>query len=52
MRRHGLTDAEWRRLQRLLPPKPRTGRPPKDHRLVLDALLWLGKTGAPLRRRW
>ena len=49
MRRQNLTDAEWRRLQRFLPPERRTGRPPKDHRLVLDALLWLGKTGAPWR---
>jgi transposase len=49
MQRHGLTDREWRRLRSLLPPRARTGRPPKDHRLVLDALLWLGKTGAPWR---
>ena len=53
MRRHRLTDREWM----LLPAKRRTGRPPKDHRLILDALLWLAKTGAaracgtPLRRR-
>ena len=25
------------------------GRPPKDHRLILDALLWLARTGAPWR---
>jgi transposase len=49
MRRHGLTDREWVRLEPPLPPKPSTGRPPKDHRLILDALLWLGKTGAPWR---
>jgi transposase len=49
MPRHGLTDAEWTRLRPLLPSRPRTGRPPRDHRLVLDALLWLGKTGVPWR---
>jgi transposase len=49
MRRHGLTDREWVRLEPLLPRRPRTGRPPKDHRLILDALLWLGGTGAPWR---
>ena len=49
MGRHGLTDREWARLEPLLPPKPSTGRPPKDRRLILDALLWLGKTGAPWR---
>ena len=49
MNRHGLTDREWTRPRPLLPPRARTGRPPKDRRLVLDALLWLGKTGAPWR---
>jgi len=31
-----------------MPSRARTGRP-KEHRAVLDALLWLGKTGAPWR---
>jgi hypothetical protein len=48
MQRHELSDREWVRLEPLLP-KSRTGRPPKDHRLVLSALLWLAKTGAPWR---
>ncbi len=49
MARHGLTNREWRRLAPLLPPTSRKGRPPKDHRLILDALLWLLATGAPWR---
>ena len=49
MTRHGLTDREWRRLAPLLPPRPRKGRPLRDHRLILDALLWLARTGAPWR---
>jgi transposase len=49
MQRHGLSDGEWARLEPLLPPRSRTGRPPKSHRLILDALLWLGRTGAPWR---
>jgi transposase len=49
MSRYGLTDDEWARLVPLLPRRPRTGRPPRDHRTILDALLWLGKTGAPWR---
>jgi transposase len=49
MQRHGLTDREWLRLAPLLPPRSRKGRPPKDHRLILDALLWLDRTGAPWR---
>ncbi len=48
MHRHALNDREWMRLRPLLPQR-RTGRPPRDHRLILDALLWLGKTGAPWR---
>ena len=49
MARCGLTDREWMRLAPLLPPRSRKGRPPKEHRLILDALLWLGRTGAPWR---
>lgn len=50
MRRHELTDAEWERLAPLLPPqRPRTGRPAKDHRTIVNALLWLSRTGAPWR---
>jgi transposase len=49
MRRHALTDREWTRLEPLLPPKAPTGRPHKGHRSIIDALLWLGRTGAPWR---
>ena len=49
MNRHVLTDREWGRLALLLPPRSRKGRPPKDHRRIIDALLWLGRTGAPWR---
>src|SRR3954462_14068300 len=48
--RHALTDAQWARVQPLLPPtKPRTGRPNRNHRLLLDAILWKLRTGAPWR---
>jgi transposase len=49
MPRHGLTAREWDRLQPLLPRRPRTGRPPREHRTIVDALLWLARTGAPWR---
>ena len=49
MQRHVLTHREWTRLEPLLPSRAHTGRPPKDHRTIVDALLWLGKTGAPWR---
>jgi transposase len=49
-RRHELTDAQWGRLEPLLPPqRPRTGRPAKDHRTVLNGILWILRTGAPWR---
>ena len=45
-----LSDAQWERLRPLLPPqKPTTGRPSKDHRLVVNAILWIDRTGAPWR---
>ncbi len=49
-RRHELTDDEWTRLAPLLPPqRPRSGRPGKDHRTVLNGILWILRTGAPWR---
>ncbi len=50
MTRGELTDAQWERLQSLLPPqKVWTGQPAKDHHLIINALLWLDHTGAPWR---
>jgi transposase len=50
VRRHELTDAQWERLAPLLPPqKPPTGKPNKDHRTVVNGILWRLKTGAPWR---
>lgn len=46
-----LTDAQWRRLEPLLPkPRVRTdrrGRPWRDPRDVLNGILWVMRTGAP-----
>jgi transposase len=37
-----LTDSEWERLRPLMPPqKPPTGRPRRDHRMVLAGILWV-----------
>jgi transposase len=47
--RHRLTDREWRAIHDLFPPKARTGRPPRDRRPIVDAILWILRTGAPWR---
>lgn len=45
-----MTDAQWERLSELLPPqRAATGRPARDHRTVLSAILWVLRTGAPWR---
>jgi transposase len=50
MARDILTDEQWERIRPLLPPqKPTTGRPSKDHRTVVNAILWIDRTGAPWR---
>jgi transposase len=50
IRRHELTDPQWAALAPLLPPaQPQTGRPNKDHRVVLNGILWKIRTGAPWR---
>src|SRR4051794_29111021 len=50
MSRLDVTDAQWQRLEPLLPPeKPRTGRPNHDHRRVVSGMLWIHRTGAPWR---
>ena len=50
MNRGDLTNAQWERLQPLLPPqKPTTGHPAHDHRTILNGSLWVLRTGAPWR---
>jgi transposase len=49
MHRHTLSDREWNLIAPLLPQQAHTGRPAKNHRMVIDALLWPAKTGAPWR---
>jgi transposase len=51
MERHELSEAQWERLAPLLPPQRRSGRgrPAKDHRLIVNAILWRLATGVPWR---
>jgi transposase len=45
-----LSDSQWQKIQPLLPrlKRRKRGRPLKDNRCVLEAILWILKTGA----RW
>lgn len=50
MKRHELTDEQWESVRQLVPHKvAHTGRPPKDPRLMLNAIFWVLGTGAPWR---
>jgi transposase len=50
MRRHELTDEQWKRLEPLLPPqKPKTGKPNLDHRQMINGMVWIDRSGAPWR---
>jgi transposase len=49
VRRHELTDAAWARIAPLLPADPRRGQKWRDHRAVLDGILWKLSTGVPWR---
>ena len=51
MKRHGLREDQWKRLEKLLPSESgRRGRPTTtSNREVVEAVHWLAKTGAPWR---
>ena len=50
MRKQELTDAQWGALAPHLPPqRARTGRPAKDHRLVVEGIVCRLRTGVPWR---
>lgn len=50
MNRGDLSEEQWERLRSLLPPqRPKIGRPPRDHRVILNGILWILRTGAPWR---
>ena len=49
MPRHQLTDDEWDLIKGLFPAPRTTGRPPRCRRQIVDAILWILRTGAPWR---
>lgn len=45
-----MTDVEWAFFEPFLTGRcEQGGRPPRDHRRVLDAVFWIARTGAPWR---
>jgi len=51
IRRYEVTNEEWQRVERLLPPE-RTGnkgRPGKPNREMLNGMLWINRSGAQWR---
>ena len=48
--RHEISDADWARVEHLLPGRPgQHGGLARDNRRFVDALLWIARTGAPWR---
>ena len=49
LRRHALSDEQWARIEELFPSYNQPGGRFKDHRVMLDGMMWILKTGAPWR---
>jgi transposase len=49
VRRDGLTDASWAVIEPLLPEAGKRSGRWRDHRQVIDGILWKTRTGAPWR---
>jgi len=49
MRRYELTDEQWALISDLFPPRRTRGRPWRDHRTMVNAMLWILNTGSPWR---
>jgi transposase len=49
-RRHEITDAQWAKIEPLLPGREGDpGRSGDDNRVFVNAVLWIARTGAPWR---
>lgn len=44
-KRYELSDEQWEQIKEMFP-KAKTGRPPKDNRIMMNAILWLARSGA------
>jgi transposase len=49
LKRYELTDQEWEQIVPLIPyNKGKRGRPPKDDRLMLNAMVWLARSSTQM----
>lgn len=48
IRRYEITDEQWEQICSLFP-IAKTGRPPKDNRLMFNAILWIARSGSAWR---
>lgn len=44
-----LTDAQWAIISKLLPKRARRGRKPRDRRTIINAILYITKSGCQWR---
>lgn len=49
MLRTEITDQQWALIEHLFPEPKKTGRPPRDRRVIFEAIVWVRRTGAPWR---
>ena len=51
LRRYELTDQQWEQIAPFLPPEKtgKRGRPLKDNRIMLNAMIWIARSGSPWR---
>lgn len=49
MKKYTLTDKQWKKIKDMLPTNGRPGNQWKDHRMVINGILWILKNGATWR---
>ena len=48
IKRYEISDYQWNQIKHLFP-TAKTGRPPKDNRMVFNAILWITQSGSAWR---
>ena len=44
-RRYEISDEQWEQIKDMFP-RAKTGRPPKDNRMMFNSILWVARSGA------